>query len=333
MSVTIVDGVANLGAGFPAAPSFPFAITTSLIYSAQAYSAFPRALKLASNAGYLIALKGGTSHVGSSSGIILFSSDFVTWEVRSTIAPVSPTNTVQEFALSYHSDGRIQLITRHFTDGVHASRNRVQYSGDNGETWTSPAEITGASGFAYQSTRVGESIYFTCYDNAGAVSLYRFTADATVELVSTFGDATANSESGICVDADGTMIAHVRHEPNGPASSLYTAPAPYTSWTNRGTWFPWHGQIIRASPANELWGVGRWFHRPTAAAGSAITALVKYDGFTPKIIAYLPPLSSIWQDVGYGDLVWVGAETYPRIVFYAPGGTTTAIYTAKLEAS
>lgn len=329
--IQLVGGVAHVQAGSEGADSFPV-VASSLIYSSQAYSAFPRALKLADGSGYLIALKGGASHEGAGDGRILFSADFSTWSVRATIAPESPTNTVQELVLCQHADGRVQLITRHFTLGSQASRNRVQYSSDNGATWTATEAITGPTGNAYMTARVGDDIFLSTYNATNAANLYRFTADTAAEFVANVGGATANCEAAFCATASGEIVAHIRHEPNGAASTIVSAVAPYTSWTTRGTWNPWHGQVIRRAPDGTLWGLGRWFHSPASVAGASITAVVRYDGHTPRVVAYLPPLSpSAWGDCGYGDLVWVGSESYPRAVYYAPGGTTTAIYIATIS--
>lgn len=328
--IQVVGGVAQLQTGTDGSSSFP-SVASSLIYSAQAYSSFPRALKLADGSGYLIALKGGVSHEGAGDGKILFSSDFSSWSVRATISPESPTNAVQELLLCQRSDGRVALISRHYTLTTQASRNRIQYSSDNGATWT-PTAAFGADDYAYFATRVGEDIYLAAYNNSDEVNLYKFTGDTSVELISNIGTATANSETAICVQDDGTMIAHIRHEPNGSASTIRSAPPPYTSWTTRGLWNPWHGQVIRKGPDGSLWGLGRWFHKPTAVGGAAITALIRYNGWEPEVVAYLPPLSvSDCGDCAYGDLVWVGSETYPRAVYYAPGGTTTAIYSATIS--
>lgn len=330
-TIQIVNGVAQTQLGGRAESSFP-AVSTAIIYSAQAYCAFPRVLKLADGSGYLIACKGGDSHNGAGSGKILFSSDFVTWTVRATIEPESPRVQLQDPVLCQHVDGRLQLVTRHGTYPTLAQVNRVQYSSDNGATWTTATAIAGLDEYAYATARVGSSIYLSSYNLTNAARLYRFTGDTTVELVSTISDQ--GSEVGLCEASNGDIVAHCRHTPGGvdaAASTVRSASYPFTSWTTQTTWSPWHGQVIRRAPDGSLWGLGRWFHNPTAVSGASITAVAKYDGYTPRVIAYLPPISSSeWGDCGYGDLVWIGAETLPRAIYYAPGGTTTAIYTATI---
>lgn len=327
MTIPLQSGGIYLPGGTQGAPSFP-AVAATLIYSAAAYSAFPRALKLSDGSGYLIAFKAGVSHVGAGNAVVLHSSDFSTWTTRAALSgSVEGKDASMDNWMCHTPDGRIQMLCRYLPV---PSIKRVRYSSDNGVTWTSPADY-GNNDAAFNQIVIGSNLFTAVYSqSSGYTKLIRWTGDTTVEDYATISTAPADAEPAVGIGPDGIAVAHIRHGTDGAISSIYTAPAPYTTWTHRLDWHPWHGQVIRAAPDGTLWGLGRWFQKPTAAAGAAITAVIRYDGHAPRVVAYLPPLSANWGNVGYGDLVWVGSEEYPRAVYYAEGGTACAIFTATI---